>query len=52
MKNDFKFLLASLLATNSGLRRVFKTILIENIISQKFEYDMRLQDSLYSTPGM
>ena len=35
-KDDFKFLLASLLATNSGLRRVFKTILIENMISQKF----------------
>ena len=42
MKDDFKFLLASLLATNSGLRRVFKTIHIENIIFQKFDDDMGL----------
>ena len=45
MKNDFKFLLASLLATNSGLRRVFKTIHIENIIFQKFNDGIERSDS-------
>ena len=52
MKNDFKFLLASLLATNSGLRRVFKTIHIENIIFQKFNDDIERFDSRrHSTPS-
>ena len=55
MKNDFNFLLASLLATNSGLRRVFKTIHIENIIFQMFDDDMKKRerfDSItYSTPS-
>ena len=36
MRNNFSFLLASLLATDSGLRRVFKAILIEDTISQIF----------------
>ena len=36
MRNSFDFLLASLLATDSGLRRVLKAILIEDYISQKF----------------
>ena len=40
LKNDFKFLLVLLLATNAGLGRVFKSILIERIISQKFNADI------------
>ena len=46
-KNDFKFLLALLSATDSGLRRVFKIILIDNIISQKFDADMELTASYH-----
>ena len=38
LSNDFDFLLASL---KFGLWRVFKTILIENIISQKFGKDLQ-----------
>ena len=36
LKYDFKFLVDLLLATNTGLGRLFKSLLIENIISQKF----------------
>ena len=41
MDNDFKFLLASLLATHSGLRRVFKAILIEDTILLKFRGELQ-----------
>ena len=40
MKNDFNFLLALLLATNTGFGRVFKSILINRNISQKFNADV------------
>ena len=36
MNNDFKFLLASLLTTNTGFGRVFKSILINRMIFQNF----------------
>ena len=36
MKDDFMFLLAALLTTDSGFRQVFKDILIEEIILEKF----------------
>ena len=36
MKDDFRFLLATLLATDSGFRQVFKDILTEDIIFKKF----------------
>ena len=36
MENDFMFLLASLLATDTAVRRVFKAILIEDTIFEKF----------------
>ena len=39
MKNDFKFLLALLLTTDTGFGRVFESILINRIISQKFNTD-------------
>ena len=35
IKHDFKFLLALLSATDSGVERVFKNILTNHIISQK-----------------
>ena len=50
IKNDFKFLLASLLTTDAGLRRVFKNILIDNIISQRFDGDMELIASYIDSP--
>ena len=36
--NDLNFLLALLSATNTGLERIFKRILVENIVYQKFNY--------------
>ena len=45
MKDDFKILLASLLATDSGLKKVFKNILIHNIISQKFYADLEVMEN-------
>ena len=59
MKDDFKILLASLLATDSGLGRIFKNILINNIILQKFDADLELKEGYDSNiyfcfpdPGM
>ena len=40
LKNDFKFLLVLLQSTNAGLGRVFKSILIRKLISQKFNDDV------------
>ena len=52
LKNDFKFLLVLLLATNAGVGRVFKSILIEGIITQKFNADITDCRHLKRSKGM
>lgn len=47
IKNDFDFLLASLLATNSGHRGVFKVMLVENLISKSLYRHMELLAKTY-----